>query len=74
MKLVEVIKTTHTNAETLKSVSEFGAKIGKSVVHCGDTPGFIVNRLLVPFLCQVGRLFLLLLLHECNARAVHRPC
>jgi 3-hydroxyacyl-CoA dehydrogenase len=53
MKLVEVIKTTHTNEETLKDVSEFGAKIGKSVVHCGDTPGFIVNRLLVPFLCQV---------------------
>jgi 3-hydroxyacyl-CoA dehydrogenase len=53
MKLVEVIKTTHTNEETLKDVSEFGANIGKSVVHCGDTPGFIVNRLLVPFLCQV---------------------
>ena len=53
MKLVEVIKTTHTDPETVKAVSEFGSKIGKSVVHCGDTPGFIVNRLLVPFLCQV---------------------
>lgn len=53
MKLVEVIKTTHTDADTVKAVAEFGTKIGKSVVHCGDTPGFIVNRLLVPFLCQV---------------------
>lgn len=53
MKLVEVIKTVHTNPETLKEVAEFGTKIGKSVVTCGDTPGFIVNRLLVPFLCQV---------------------
>lgn len=52
MKLVEVIKTTHTNPEAVKAVAEFGTKIGKSVVHCGDTPGFIVNRLLVPFLCQ----------------------
>lgn len=56
MKLVEVIKTTHTNPEAVKAVAEFGTKIGKSVVHCGDTPGFIVNRLLVPFLCQVLRI------------------
>jgi len=54
MKLVEVIKTTHTDTDTVKAVAEFGTKIGKSVVHCGDTPGFIVNRLLVPFLCQVS--------------------
>lgn len=53
MKLVEVIKTTHTDPDVLQAVSTFGTKIGKSVVHCGDTPGFIVNRLLVPFLCQV---------------------
>ena len=53
MKLVEVIKTDHTDADTVKAVSEFGSKIGKNVVHCGDTPGFIVNRLLVPFMCQV---------------------
>jgi 3-hydroxyacyl-CoA dehydrogenase len=53
MKLVEVIKTKHTDAATVKAVAEFGTKIGKSVVQCGDTPGFIVNRLLVPFLCQV---------------------
>jgi hypothetical protein len=54
MKLVEVIHTTHTNADVVKQISEFGTKIGKNTVHCGDTPGFIVNRLLVPFLCQVG--------------------
>ncbi|KAJ1410749.1 3-hydroxyacyl-CoA dehydrogenase, partial [Ochromonadaceae sp. CCMP2298] len=52
MKLVEVISTTHTDPSVLKDIAEFGTQIGKKTVNCGDTPGFIVNRLLVPFLTQ----------------------
>lgn len=52
MKLVEVISTDETSAGTLQRMNAFSTKIGKSAVSCGDTPGFIVNRLLVPFLAQ----------------------
>jgi len=52
MKLVEVISTTHTNPSVMQEVVDFGNSIGKTTVTCGDTPGFIVNRLLVPFLTQ----------------------
>ena len=52
MKLVEVIKTEKTNNEVFNEVINFGKKIGKTTVSCGDTPGFIVNRLLVPYLAQ----------------------
>ena len=53
MKLLEVIHTTHSDPRVVKQVTEFGAEIGKSTVNCGDTPGFLVNRLLLPFFCQV---------------------
>ena len=53
MKLVEIISTSHTNPAVTQLVTEFGKRIGKVTVNCGDTPGFIVNRLLVPFLAQV---------------------
>jgi 3-hydroxyacyl-CoA dehydrogenase len=52
MKLVEVIKTEHTNKDTFDKMTGFGTKIGKTTVSCNDTPGFIVNRLLVPYLGQ----------------------
>lgn len=53
MKLVEVISTSHTDPAVTQLIAEFGKRIGKVTVNCGDTPGFIVNRLLVPFLAQV---------------------
>jgi 3-hydroxyacyl-CoA dehydrogenase len=53
MKLVEVIKTKHTSDEIYAKVTEFGKSLGKTTVSAKDTPGFIVNRLLVPYLIQV---------------------
>jgi 3-hydroxybutyryl-CoA dehydrogenase len=44
MKLVEVIKTEHTNNDALDSVIEVARKMGKTAVVCKDAPGFIVNR------------------------------
>lgn len=52
MKLVEVIRTEHTSEASFETVQNFCKDIGKDVVTCGDTPGFIVNRLLVPYLGQ----------------------
>lgn len=56
MKLVEVVSAERTSAKTTKSLTAFGEKIGKQVVQCRDTPGFIVNRLLVPFMAEAMRL------------------
>jgi 3-hydroxyacyl-CoA dehydrogenase len=52
MKLVEVIRNKDTTNETFDKVSSFGKQTGKVTVSCDDTPGFIVNRLLVPYLTQ----------------------
>jgi 3-hydroxybutyryl-CoA dehydrogenase len=49
MKLVEVIRGYHTNDETVRTVMEMSKKMGKEPVEVKkDTPGFIVNRLLMP--------------------------
>jgi 3-hydroxyacyl-CoA dehydrogenase len=52
MKLVEVIKTNETKPEVFEAAYKWVGDIGKVAVRCGDTPGFIVNRLLVPALMQ----------------------
>ncbi|GMI47405.1 hypothetical protein TrCOL_g3666 [Triparma columacea] len=52
MKLVEVIKTDHTHPEVFDAAKNWVGDINKIAVSCTDTPGFIVNRLLVPFLTQ----------------------
>lgn len=52
MKLVEVIRTDHTDMAVFDKTIEWVEKIGKVGVKCRDTPGFIVNRLLVPSLMQ----------------------
>lgn len=52
MKLVEVIRTEQTDPAVFDLAYKWVEDIGKVAVSCGDTPGFIVNRLLVPSLMQ----------------------
>lgn len=52
MKLVEVIRTSQTSNETFDALHEVTKRMGKSPVTCKDTPGFIVNRLLVPYMSE----------------------
>ncbi|XP_019717386.1 hydroxyacyl-coenzyme A dehydrogenase, mitochondrial [Hippocampus comes] len=56
MKLVEVIGTSATSQETFDSLMNFSNALGKTSVSCKDTPGFIVNRLLVPYMLEAVRL------------------
>jgi len=56
MKLVEVIPTTATSQNAFDKACEFCVSLGKTVVNAPDTPGFIVNRLLLAFLCEAMRL------------------
>lgn len=56
MKLLEVVRISETSDQTFASFVEFGKKLGKSTVACKDTPGFIVNRLLVPYMMEALRM------------------
>ena len=55
MKLVEVVRTILTDDAAYESAVEFGRKLGKVPVRAGDKSGFIVNRLLVPYLLDAIR-------------------
>lgn len=55
MKLVEVVRGTLTSPEVFEAMCAFGAGIGKTVVRATDKPGFIVNRLLVPYMVDAIR-------------------
>jgi len=55
MKLVEVVRTLETSDEVFDAACAFGAKVGKTVVRAKDTPGFVVNLLLVPYLLDAIR-------------------
>ncbi len=57
MKLVEVIKGLATTDETFAKVTEFVRKLGKEPVTTPDRPGFIVNRLLIPYLLDAVRTY-----------------
>lgn len=50
MKLVEVVRALQTSDETYDRVMRVGAEMGKILVTTKDMPGFIVNRMLIPFL------------------------
>src|ERR671912_424549 len=55
MKLVEVVKTILTDDDVYEQAVDFGKKLGKVPVRAGDKTGFIVNRLLVPYLLDAIR-------------------
>lgn len=57
MKLVEVVKTDTTSPETLASAMAFVQKIGKLPVVVKDSPGFLVNRILLPYLVEAGEMY-----------------
>lgn len=56
MRLLEVIRTVDTSDATYQQIRGFGEQLGKSCITCKDTPGFVVNRLLVPYMGEAVRL------------------
>jgi 3-hydroxybutyryl-CoA dehydrogenase len=57
MPLLEVVRTVTTEDEAFETGVAFGEKLGKLVVHAKDKTGFIVNRLLVPYLLDAIRAY-----------------
>jgi 3-hydroxybutyryl-CoA dehydrogenase len=57
MKLVEVVRTIATAEDVYEAAYEFGKKLGKVPVRTSDKTGFIVNRLLVPYLLDAIRAY-----------------
>ncbi|MBI2222968.1 MAG: 3-hydroxybutyryl-CoA dehydrogenase [Acidobacteria bacterium] len=55
MKLVEVIRGLTTSDDTYRAVFQFAQSLGKEPITAPDKPGFIVNRLLVPYLLDAIR-------------------
>ena len=56
MKLLEIVKTIATGDDTIELTRNFGTSVGKTIVIAQDAPGFIVNRLLIPFLLNAIRM------------------
>jgi 3-hydroxybutyryl-CoA dehydrogenase len=57
MPLLEVVRTVTTDDDAFATGAEFGDKLGKLVVHAKDKTGFIVNRLLVPYMLDAIRAY-----------------
>jgi 3-hydroxyacyl-CoA dehydrogenase/enoyl-CoA hydratase/3-hydroxybutyryl-CoA epimerase len=57
MQLVEVITARQTAPEVLQRALKFAQQIGKLPVVVKDSPGFLVNRILIPYLIEAGNLF-----------------
>jgi 3-hydroxybutyryl-CoA dehydrogenase len=55
MKLVEVVRTIATSEETERTVFDFATSLGKQPIRAHDNSGFVVNRLLVPYLLDAVR-------------------
>ena len=56
MKLVEVVRALTTTEATVATLKDFSAALGKTAIEASDTTGFIVNRLLIPYLLDAVRL------------------
>jgi 3-hydroxybutyryl-CoA dehydrogenase len=57
MPLVELIRTDETSEETVTAIRDLSAELGKQVIVSADRPGFIVNRILMPFLVEAMRAY-----------------
>lgn len=57
MQLVEVIRTPQTSPAAVQRATQFVQQIGKLPVLVNDSPGFLVNRILIPYLIEAGLLF-----------------
>ncbi len=57
MPLVELIRTPVTTEETVAAIRDLSAELGKQVIVSEDRPGFIVNRILMPYLAESMRTF-----------------
>jgi len=57
MKLVEVIRALTTSEQTAQALTTFATSLGKEPIAAPDRPGFIVNRLLVPYLLDAIRAY-----------------
>ena len=50
MPLVEIVRAVHTAEDAVETAFSFGLRLGKTPIRCHDTPGFVVNRVLIPLL------------------------
>jgi 3-hydroxybutyryl-CoA dehydrogenase len=50
MPLVEIVRAERTADDVFEAAFELGARLGKTPIRCTDTPGFVVNRVLIPLL------------------------
>ena len=57
MALLEIVQTVATSNETIETAKGFGQTLGKSMVIAKDTPGYIVNRLWIPYKLDAMRLY-----------------
>jgi len=57
MPLIEFVRTILTSDATMETAQQFGGSLGKTMVTAKDTPGFIVNRLLIPYLLDTVRIY-----------------
>jgi 3-hydroxybutyryl-CoA dehydrogenase len=57
MPLIEFVRTILTSDETMEIARQFGASLGKTMVTAKDTPGFIVNRLFIPYILDAVRVY-----------------
>jgi len=57
MKLVEIIPGAETSEEAIEVITELCLKIGKEPVRAQETPGFIVNRILIPYMNEAAMLY-----------------
>lgn len=54
--MTQVVRIPETSQATFDAISAWGKAMGKVTVECKDTPGFIVNRLLVPYMMEAVKM------------------